>query len=511
MSRLASNSILVTCLNGSTLVAGLVLYPVIAARFDTRATDAFFLALTIPWLIIGPVMNAVSSTLIPVLTECRVRRPEAVPSLVGSTITYGALGSAAAAIVVGALTPTGLAFAGSSLAREAVDQVTADTFLLLPLVVLQTVTSVLDAASNSAGCFWLPATATLVRQLATLLGVAALQPYAGDRSLAIGFTFGAVAHLAVLSMFWRHARTSLTLGWRVPVELRTVLRLAIPLLVGAAALQIGILLGRFVAAGLGPGSVTALDYAYRITNAVVEVSSSGVLLIILSDWSAAIVNGNATVLRIKLRNVMLLVLFALLPMVFVLHALRLPVVGVWLGKSGVTPSFVALTAAILGYLLLGVPLDIAGRVYARAFLAWQQTRALAVLAVGRLALSAALFFVLTPYLGVPGIAIADVAGVLLGLLGLAIAARRYLAGPVTGMTGSVIRLAAAAAGAWVTAKLLIVLLGATTPVVLVLLVGAASVASYVLFAWALRLDALTTFLELALAWRAGRAQTQAPR
>ena len=215
VSRLAWNSILVTCLNGLTLVAGLVLYPFIAARFDARATDAFFLALTIPWLIIGPVMNAVSSTLIPVLTECRFRRPEVVPSLVGSAVTYGALVSAAAALLVGALTPTGLGLAGSSLAREAIDRVTANTFLLLPLVVLQTVTSILDAASNSAGCFWLPATATLVRQVATLLGVAVIQPFVGERSLAVGFTVGAVAHLAILSMFWTHARTSLTLGWRL--------------------------------------------------------------------------------------------------------------------------------------------------------------------------------------------------------------------------------------------------------------------------------------------------------
>jgi peptidoglycan biosynthesis protein MviN/MurJ (putative lipid II flippase) len=195
----------------------------------------------------------------------------------------------------------------------------------------------------------------------------------------------------------------------------------------------------------------------------------------------------------------------------VLHALRLPVVTVWLGRSGVAPGFLALTAAILGYLLLGVPLDIASRVYARAFLAWQRTGVFAVLSVGRLALSAALFFLLTPYFGVPGIALGDVAGVLLTLLGLVFAARRYLAGPVSGMAGSVIRLASAAVGAWVTAKLLIVLLRtATTLVPLVLLVGMASIMSYVLLAWALRLDELRTFRDLALAWRAGRTRTKVP-
>ena len=100
MSRLAWNSVVITFLNVLTLVAGLLLYPFIAGRFEATATDAFFLALTVPWLIIGPVMNEVASTLIPVLTECRHRRPEAVAHLVGSALTRGALLSASSALIL---------------------------------------------------------------------------------------------------------------------------------------------------------------------------------------------------------------------------------------------------------------------------------------------------------------------------------------------------------------------------------------------------------------------------
>jgi putative peptidoglycan lipid II flippase len=506
VSGLAWNSALITCLNALTLVAGLVLYPFIAKAFDANATDAFFMALTIPWLVIGPVMNAVSSTLIPVLTECRLRRPETVARLVGSAITNGVLVSVIAALLLGALTPTGLTLAGSSLSADAIARVRANTFLLLPLVVLQTVTSVLDAASNAAKCFWLPASATLLQQLATLGAIALLSGPFGDHTLAIGFAVGAAAHLAMLVAFWRHADTSVRLGWRIPSELRTAWRLAVPLLVATAALQVGVLLSRFVAAGLGPGSVTALDYAYRVTMAVVEVSSSGLLLVILADWSATVVNGNPAELRTKLRNVMPLVLFTLLPMVFVLHALRLPVVTVWLGTSGIAPEFIALTAAVLGYLLLGVPLDIAARVYVRAFLVWQETRVLAWLAVVRLAVSVALFFVLTPYMGVPGIALADVAGIVLVLGGLAIAARRYLAGPVAGMRGSIIRLAAATGGGWLSATAIAALMGTVAPIPLILLVGTASLAIYMLLTWIFGVDELRVVRNLAFAWRAGRVQ-----
>jgi putative peptidoglycan lipid II flippase len=510
MSRLAWNSVTITCLNVLTLLAGLVLYPFIAARFEARVTDGFFLALTIPWLIIGPVMNAVSSTLIPVLAEARHRQSDALGKVVGSAITYGVALSAVAAGVVGALTPLGLTLAGSSLTDEAVDRVVANTFLLLPLIVLQTITSVLDAASNAAGCFWLPAGATLVRQLATFAGIALLQAAFGDLSLAAGFTVGAAAHLVVLRIFWRHAKTEVTLGRRIPSELRTALRLAVPLVIGSAALQVGVLLSRFVAAGLGPGSVTALDYAYRVSNAVVEVTSSGVLLVILADWSAAVVNGSSDVLRAKLRNVMRLVLFTLLPLVFVLHALRSQLLTLWLGSSGVSVAFIALTAATLGFLLIGLPLDIAGRVYARVFLVRRNTRILAGLAIGRLVLSGALFFPLAAYLGVPGIALADAIGILFVLAGLSLAARRQLGGPVTGLAGSLLRLTAAAAGGWVAASAIAIVLGTFPLVPLVAVVGITSVIVYILLAWMLGSHEFRTLWEIAFAWRAGRVPSLRP-
>lgn len=507
MSRLAWNSALLTVLSGLTLVAGLVLYPFIAGRFEARQTDAFFLAMTVPWLIIGPVMNAVSLTLIPVLTECRHRRPEGVSSLVGSAITWGAMLSAIAAVALAALTPVGLTLLRASMNPEDVARVTANTMLLLPLVVLQTVTSVLDASSNSAGCFWLPASATLLRQLVTLVAIAALQVPLGDRSLAVGFTLGAVGHLGLVLAFWRHARTTVRLGWQLPQELRVSWRLAVPLLVATAALQVATLLSRFVAATLGPGSVTALDYAYRVANAVIEVSSSGVLLVILADWSTAVSSGNAQALRAKLRNAMPLILFTMLPMVFVLHALRLPVVSLWLGPSGVAPGFLALTAATLGVLLLGVPLDIAARVYARAFLVTQRTGILAWAALGRLAVSGLLFFVLARRLGVPGIALADVAGILLVFVGLSLAARARLGGSVDGMMGRMLRLLGAAGAGWLTASALVPALGTVAPAALILTVGVASLMAYILSAWALGLPELRAIRTLAFTWRDGRART----
>jgi putative peptidoglycan lipid II flippase len=314
-------------------------------------------------------------------------------------------------------------------------------------------------------------------------------------------------HLAVLVLFWSRTRTAVKLSWTLQSELRTALRLAAPLLIGTAALQVGQSLARFVAAGLGPGSVTALDYAYRVTNAVVEVSSSGVLLVVLSDWSATVVSGDSSALRRKLRNVLLLVMFTLLPVVFVLHALRVPVVTMWLERSGVAPGFIALTAGILGYWLLGIPLDIASRVYARAFLVWQRTSVFAWLALGRLGLSAILFFVLTPVLGVPGIAVGDVLGVCLTLGGLALAARPYLAGPVPGIAASVGRLAAASAATWVVTRMIASVLATRSPVLVILIGSAAAGISYVLLTWALRVDELRTLWKTAIAWRAGGAQT----
>ena len=81
---------------------------------------------------------------------------------------------------------------------------------------------------------------------------------------------------------------------------------------------------------LAAGAVTAFDLAYRLVLAIVEVSSSGALAVALTEWSTAVASGEAGSLHTRLRDTLALVLFIVLPIPVLVHALRDLLVHMWL-------------------------------------------------------------------------------------------------------------------------------------------------------------------------------------
>ena len=169
-------------------------------------------------------------------------------------------------------------------------------------------------------------------------------------------------------------------------DLSVAVRLAVPIVCGTVAIQLALLGLRLFAAHLTPGAVTAFDLAYRVSSALVDVSASGALAVVLTQWSAAVVSGQVSTLRSRLRGTLGLVLFVILPIPIILHALREPLVQLWLSSHGVDAAVKGMTAAALGVLLLGVPLDIASRLYVRALPAQERTTVLGWLSLQRMML-----------------------------------------------------------------------------------------------------------------------------
>ena len=116
-------------------------------------------------------------------------------------------------------------------------------------------------------------------------------------------------------------------------------------------------------------------------------------------------------LRASLRRSVVLVLFAVAPVLAALFALRVPAVSLVLGRDSVEPTLILATAAVFSIFLAGVPLDIVARIYSRLFLVRQSTWVNASAALIRLVVVSALALALLPAMGLEGIAIGETAGV----------------------------------------------------------------------------------------------------
>ena len=434
LTKLGRSALTVTALNVFSVGLSLLIYPVIARRYTPQETDAFFLALTIPMLFIVPATNAIASVLVPIIVQTQHRRPQAVGEVVGSALAHCTIWATLAALLVTFGVPWIVRLGVDLLPSVSIEHVGADLLWLSPLIVLQTSASVLDAALNAMGFFAVPAVAMFVRQAATLATLLAASTAIRSHSLALAFTIGALAHLMVIAAGWRSSSTPFRVTLRLEADVILALRLAVPVLVSTFVLQGGVVASRSLAAGLPAGSITALDFASRISSGLLELMTSGVLIVILGNWSLYAARGELSELRSRLQYTIRVVLFVVLPIATVLYVLRRPAIDLWLSTKG-TPGLTPLTSACLGLLLLGLPADVVSRIYVRMFLVYQKTGVLAKLALARTLTMLVVAVALVDRLGVPAIALGDSLGVALTLMGLALAAGPFLGNTLAGMGG----------------------------------------------------------------------------
>lgn len=497
MSSVARNSVIVTGLNTAAQVASFVLFAGIAKIFGATArTDAFFLALTIPMVLIGPVMSAVRAVFIPIVSECRAKHPEMQGRFVGCVLAYSLLLSFILVVLLAVSAPLVLPFAAKGLALEQRHLVTMLTILLLPLVVCQSAAAVLGATFNACGRFALPAIAAGSRHLVAVVLLVTLHGRLDVMVLPLAFVAGAVFQLILLASRWRTLEIPIHWTFRTLPEFGRSLRLAIPLIGSSIALYAAILVTRFLASWLPEGSVTILDYAFRIITALMEVLTSGVLLVVLARWSVLAQSGGRSEVHISLRRAIILILFILMPVIVTLYALRVPAVALLLGRGRFDPALAAATASVFGVLLIGVPADIVARVYGRLFLVHQNTWVNGIAAATRLAVVVALSLLLLHPLGLHGLAIAEVLGIVSVTLVMHVAANRAGAHPLAGAAAPVSRIVALSLVAGTVASLASIALRGKPALAVVAAGAVAGGLAYVGLAWLLRIRELRALAEV---------------
>jgi putative peptidoglycan lipid II flippase len=493
------DAISVTLANGSSQLASVLLFVVIAQLFGaTSQTDAFFLALAFSTLVTAPLSGAVSSVLIPLLVERRVHAPESFSIVVGNAVGWVASVSAVASTAVALAAPMFLSVSKHEFITETKWVMTAYVGFLSILVITQAVVAVLTAAYNAVGQFWWPGVAQLLRYGATLALVASLRPIIGVQSLPVGFVFGSVFNVLVMGAGWRGRGLRIPICWRPPPGLEESVRLAAPVLLGTVILQVGQMVFRILASGISPGSVTVFDYANRIGTGVMELLTSGVLLIALAKWSDVAARGDIPALVVKLRDTMLRVLFVIIPVVVLLIVLREPVTVLLLERGKFDHGTAVATASVMGVFVAAIPIDLMSRGYGRVFAARRDTGILAKLAAARVIVASVTAVAIVGSLGVVGLAVADGVGILIALIGAATHARQRLGPTFQGLWLPLFRLVLTSAVAGLVARVVAGHVGSLwSQVVLSTLMGCIA---YALVAWLLGIREFFLFLEL-LPWR----------
>ncbi|MCB9667476.1 MAG: murein biosynthesis integral membrane protein MurJ [Myxococcales bacterium] len=384
MSSLSKSAATVASGTLISRVLGAIRDAVVAATFTVHATDAFFIAFTIPnslRVLLGE--GAVSAAFVPVLADIRETRREDYQKVFRALA--GMMG-----LILFATTALGMIFspelvtlyAAGYLAKPEQFHLTVTlTRLVFPYVFLVGMSALLTASLNTLGKFALPSLSPVWLNVALIIGALTLPAFFAHAgmptilALAVGVWVGGL--LQIVSQLPTLHRQKLLgtpqLDWKEPA-VKKALRLLVPLLAGLGVYQLNVMGSRLFASFLAEGSQSFLYYSQRlveIPQGMIALAISSAALPTLAQQRSRGEHGESAA---TLKEALRLCLFFTLPATAFLMAFGYPTVSVLLGRGNFDPSYVEQTARALFWQAAGIWSIATIRTLVPAFHAHNDTR-----------------------------------------------------------------------------------------------------------------------------------------
>ena len=328
----------------SSRILGAVRDAVVAAVFALAATDAFWLAFTIPnalRVLLGE--GAVSAAFVPVFTEVRERESHArakefYRNLIGAMAVVLALVS-----LIGVLSAPWIVkgYAWGFQRDAALFETTvALTRLLFPYIFLMGISALMMGALYASKRFAAPSFAPALLNIALIAAALLLAPVLVELgwpaifALAFGALVGGA--LQVVAQLPALAKEGLLVRPRIgfaDIYVRKCARLMVPLLAGLGVYQLNVLLSRLFASFLPTGSVSYLYYGQRLAEIPQGMFALAIASAALPSLSYAVAHGDEDEAKRLFRHALRLSLFVAVPAGVALAVLAKPAVTVFFGRG----------------------------------------------------------------------------------------------------------------------------------------------------------------------------------
>jgi len=347
-------------------VMGLVREMVFAGLFGVgAATDAFNVAFRIPNLLRDLFAEtALSDAFVPVLAAEKAKSREAQNRLASNIFNV-------LFVVTGAISVAGL-LAAPALAKAIafgfgavpgkIDLTARLTAVLFPFLLFVSLAAWAMSYLNTERSFFVPSVAPAFFNLFSILVPLATYGWYVSRGrepifgMALGVLVGGLMQFLVQAPLLRRKgfRWSPVLSFRDP-EFRRVVALFVPVAIGLAGTRINVLVNTILVTPLAEGSVSWLNYAFRIMHLPLGLFGVAVGAVALPSLSRLVVENDAAGIRATLADSLKMVLFLTIPTSALIAALAVPVTRAIYERGRFTAADTAATAAALVLYVLGIP------------------------------------------------------------------------------------------------------------------------------------------------------------
>ena len=229
---------------------------------------------------------------------------------------------------------------------------------------------------NSHQSFLWPALAPAMYSVGKIIGVLVFAPFMGIYGLAVGVLLGALMHgliqiPALLKLPQR--KYSLMLGVKMQ-EVREVIRLMGPRVLGVAFVQLNFLVNNRIASGLPEGSISAIGVAFTLMLMPEIAIAQSISIAALPTFSAQVVRGQLDAMRSSLASLLRGLLLLAIPASLGMMLLRKPLVAMFYQRGDFNSHSTQLVAWALLFYAAGLVGHSVVEIVSRAFYALHDTK-----------------------------------------------------------------------------------------------------------------------------------------
>lgn len=331
----------------ATKIVGMVFLTLVAKEFGASAeTDLFYLASVIPETITNVILlGAISGSIIPIFV--RIREKEGNSKFIesfSSTMNLGMLVFIILSGIVMLFAKQLIPFAVELVQREVpltateIDTVVGMMrILLIPQIILGA-SAFISSGLNIYQRFIVPQLAPLFYNVGRILGVVIIVPLM-DYSiwgLVWGTLLGSLLHLAIQVPLWRRLDISFKPFYidRKDKNFLQALRLGFPRILGLSVEEVARIADSLISFGLTAGSLTAYQYAVRLTAIPLNLFGTSYSIASFPSLSKLWANGAKEEFELLVKKIINQVLFLAIPVSGIFLVLRVPIVRLVYGILG---------------------------------------------------------------------------------------------------------------------------------------------------------------------------------
>lgn len=444
MNRLARSAGLISVATMASRLLGVAREVVLAAMFGASAgpaMDAFNVAFRVPNLLRDLFAEgAMTAAFVPTFTRTLTSRGREAAWRLGNLVMNVLIVVTTVVVILGIIFAeqiTGVLASGHEFVSVPgkLDLTVELTRIMMPFLTTVAVAVAMMGMLNSLHKFFVPAFSPAMFNIATIASAFALvplMPYVGlppIAGIAIGTVLGGLGQIAVQWPALRKEgfRYQPILDFRDP-DLREILRLMGPGTLGLAAVQINVAVNTVLASTQPEGSVSFLQYAFRLMYLPIGLFGVSIATAALPDLSKQAAESDKSAMRGTISSGLRMMLMLNVPATIGLIAIALPIVEFILQRGQFSPADSEATAAALMFYAPGLLGYSAVKIASPSFYALGDSRTPVIASVTSVAVNLVLNLALVQVLGYRGLALGTAIAALVNAAILLVFLRRRLGG-----------------------------------------------------------------------------------